>query len=346
MSYTINHISYAQNELLDEAQRILQSGAPKWEKDVWTFIAVWFDDKETVQLKTSGSTGEPKVIDVEKKYLRNSARMTLDFLNLKKGNTALLCLSAQYIAGKMMIVRAFEGDLDLLIQEPSGNPLKSCNEKLKFVALVPLQVERMLNENGVEAVERIDQIIIGGAAVGGQLLQQIKGLENMVWATYGMTETVSHVAMKRLSGECVSDYFYPMTGVTFSADERGCLQIDAPHLCADRVVTNDIVEFDKNNGFRFIGRYDNVINSGGVKISPESVEQKITHFIKERFIISSVEDEHLGQKVVLIIEGKSECFDKNELLSIIKTVLLPYECPKDVYFVGAFEETGSGKVRR
>lgn len=344
-NYTINHIEYSYTELLQQCNKASISSLPDWETEVWTFILEWFNDEEHIQLQTSGSTGTPKSISIEKKYLRNSAKMTLDFLGLKKGDTALLCLSASYIAGKMMIVRALEGGLNLLLKEAVGNPLKACSENINFAAMVPLQVEKVIEEEGLTVLEGMDHVIIGGAAESDSLAKKLKPLTNAVWSTYAMTETVSHVAMKRLSGISASDDFTPMPSVSFSKDDRGCLQIVAPHLCADTVVTNDLVELHSNQSFKFLGRYDNVINSGGVKISPEKVEHSISHFIKERFFITSIPDERLGNKLVLVIESE-ETYNYEKLKLQMKSVLNPYECPHEIFFMPHFRETDSGKVKR
>ena len=347
-TYIVNHQSYSLSELLEHCATVAQSvSVPTWEQEVWCFIDEWFNAEDEVRLQTSGSTGIPKVIAIKKKYLRNSAQMTLAFLDLSEGDTALLCLSATYIAGKMMIVRALEGGLDLLLREAVGNPLKGIEENIVFAAMVPLQVEKVFQEEGAVALERINQLIIGGAVVGNQLLRQLRPLKSQVWATYGMTETVSHVAMKRLSGGKNTDFFVPMPGVTLSTDERGCLLIEASHLAPTLVATNDIVSFDEEQNFRFVGRYDNIINSGGVKLVPEQIEEKIVPLFSERFIISAVADERLGQKLVLYIESsEAEHYNWSALEKELALLLPPYERPKALFVIPQFEETKSGKVKR
>lgn len=346
-NFVINHISYTLAELLQKCKETISSNVPDWEREVWAFVKEWLNDEDTVQVTTSGSTGVPKTIAIEKKYLRNSAMMTLAFLGLKPGDVALLCLSASYIAGKMMIVRALEGGLDLLLKEALGNPLKGNTEKIHFAAMVPLQVEKVLAEEGAEVLASIDQLIIGGAAVNDSLLRQLNPLSNATWATYGMTETVSHVAMKRLSGEAVLDCFVPMPGIKLSIDERGCLQIEGPHLCAETVVTNDLVTLDEQQCFRFVGRYDNIINSGGVKLVPELIEQKITSLFDERFIISSLSDDRLGQKLVLYVETtEPERYDWSLLQEQLADLLPPFQRPKVLICLPKFAETKSGKVKR
>lgn len=345
--YRIEHISYSCEELALKCGAMLASDLLDWERDAWTFIVDWFDDSTTVKLQTSGSTGAPKLIQVSKALMRNSARMTLDFLELKEGDSALLCLSANYIAGKMMIVRALEGGLDLLIREAVGNPLEAIEITVDFAAMVPLQIEKILNEDGLEKLRSIKQVIIGGAVVSPALAERLRPLSNAIWATYGMTETVSHVALKRLSGSDLNDRFVPMPGVHFSLDDRACLQIDAPHLADDNVVTNDMVSLSDDQSFTFLGRYDNVINSGGYKISPEEVEGKIAHLINDRFIVSSVADDRLGNKVVLVVETQSpKTYNWAILKEQINAALPVYACPRAIYFVEKFQETPTAKIKR
>lgn len=344
--YTINHIAYSYSELMLQCEKVIHSNLPTWKRDVWRFIQEWFDDKASITLQTSGSTGSPKSIEVAKEYMRNSARMTLDFLDLKRGDVALLCLSANYIAGKMMIVRALEGGLDLILKEAAGNPLKEDASKLDFAAMVPMQVERVLEEDGPERIRRIKHLIIGGAAVSETLNSKLQELPNTIWATYGMTETVSHVAMKRLSGTTASS-FEAMPLVSFSMDDRGCLEIDAPHLSAGRIVTNDVVELIDEKHFTFLGRFDNIINSGGIKLVPEQIEQKISELFSERFIVSSLPDEKLGHKLVIYVETTHpENYIWTALKASMAALLPPFERPKELICVPSFPETKSGKVKR
>ncbi len=313
--------------------------------ETWHFILEWFNDKDTVLLKTSGSTGAPHTIEVKKQYMRNSAQMTVDFLNLKEKDTALLCLSPSYIAGKMMIVRALECGLDLLFAVPSGNPLKAITETIHFAAMVPLQVENVLSDNPSD-LHKIEQLILGGAPLNPVLEERLFDFPNVIWQTYGMTETVSHIAMRMVNGKAVSNAYSPMSGVCLSLDDRGCLQIVAPRLAEAKIVTNDLVNLHDDGRFEFLGRYDHVINSGGLKISPEVVERKIDFLFSARFFISSLPDVRLGQKVILLIEGHEKDYDVLSLMSQMKSVLSSYECPKDIYFLPVFDETASGKVKR
>ncbi|MCL3780284.1 hypothetical protein EMN47_07745 [Prolixibacteraceae bacterium JC049] len=346
--FQIDGVHYRKDELIAKAEAVLKDDTvAEWEQLVWQFILNWFSDEEAVEVQTSGSTGAPKKMKIQKHYFRNSARMTLDFLGLKPGDSVLLCLSAGYIAGKMMIVRALEGGLNLILSEPSSNPMKAINQSVDFAAMVPMQVEKVLNESGEFALLKVRKLIIGGAAISPELEQQLLPLKNQVFATYGMTETVSHVALRSVSGTKCSAAFQPLAGVEISKDERGCLMINAPRLAAEMVITNDVVEINSDETFQILGRIDNVINSGGVKVFPEAVERKISHLIGDRFIITAQQNVLLGQQVTLRIEtDNSEKYDWVELQNKIKEVVHPFECPKSIEFVKVLNETATGKIIR
>ena len=345
-TYHIQGQAYSLSALRQEANDMVnEASLPDFELGIWSFIAEWLSDKETVELQTSGSTGTPQKITMAKCYMRQSAQMTLDFFGLSPNDTALCCLQASYIAGKMMIVRALEGGLNLLLAQPQGNPIEGINEEITFAAMVPLQVENILKSQAQD-LNKIKHLIIGGASISDHLEDQLQASQANIWHTYGMTETVSHVAVRKLNGEGRSTFYSPLPRVNLSLDARQCLTIDAPHLSPDIVTTNDIVEFNEEGGFCFIGRFDNVINSGGVKISPELLEKKIASFISARFIISSTPDERLGQRLILIIESPQCKIDEDELMIKIKSVLSPYEVPKSISYIPKFEETSSGKIKR
>lgn len=346
--FQIDGVHYRKDELIAKAEAILKNDAVvEWEQLVWQFILNWFSDEEAVEVQTSGSTGAPKKMKIQKYYFCNSARMTLDYLGLKPGDSALLCLSAGYIAGKMMIVRALEGGLNLILSEPSSNPLKAINQSVDFAAMVPMQVETVLNESGEFALMKVRKLIIGGAAISPELEQRLLPLKNQVFATYGMTETVSHVALRCVSGIKCSAAFQPLAGVEISKDERNCLMINAPRLAAETVITNDVAEINSDETFQILGRIDNVINSGGVKVFPEEVERKISHLIRDRFIITAQQDELLGEQVILRIEtDNSGKYNWPKLQNKIKEEVHPFESPKAIEFVKSFHYTSTGKIIR
>lgn len=342
-SLTISGKVYSETELTTLAQsQITRKSILPWEKNFFQFLLDWLSDADFISIRTSGSTGAAKTIEVEKEKMANSAFVTGQFFNLQKNDKALLCLPVDFIAGKMMVVRSFVLGLDLIPVEPTGDPLKISNMSFDFAAMTPMQVfNTLMLKEGHQKLSRVKKVIIGGGDVNQVLLKKIKALNNKVYHTYGMTETLTHIALKKLNGEEPDSCFYALPGIKFEQDIRNCLVISAPHLSQNKFVTNDIVELNNDQSFNFIGRFDNVINSGGIKISPESVEQKISPFMQDRFIIGSLPDEQLGQKVILVIEGK-----KRLAIDYSKTALLKYEIPKQVFFIDRFPETESGKIIR
>lgn len=302
------------------------------------FLDDWFNEYEFVMAQTSGSTGTPKRIKLQKKHMIASARATGTYFNCLEGTKALICLSADFIAGKMMWVRALTLGWDVYLSPPSGNPLGNNTIAYDFAAMVPLQVAESLQQ-----LDRVKKLIVGGAPVSEALHSKLQGLSTQVYATYGMTETITHIAVKQLNHASGKEhYFEALPNVCISLDERGCLVIDAPRISAGKVVTNDLVKLHSENTFEWIGRYDSIINSGGVKLVPESIERKLQPFISERFFISSLADVKLGERVVLIIESLKE----NTILQTLKAsaILDKYENPKEVYFVSEFKETPSAKI--
>ena len=329
--FKLNGFHLNKEDLIRVAYSFIKEGAP-YEKPVGNFIYDWFDNHTFIDLKTSGSTGEPKIIRMEKQAMVNSALATGDFLNLHAGNKALLCLPMDYIAGKMMFVRALILGLDLDFIEPTSNPLKNNNTNYDFVAMVPLQVE-----NSIKKLVQVKKLIVGGTSINHSLQKELINLPTQIFETYGMTETCTHVAAKKIG----TDIFNALPNVSFSIDDRDCLTIDATKISSEKIITNDIVELISNNQFVLKGRFDNVINSGGVKLFPEQIEAKLSPFISTRFYITSLSDETLGEKAVLVIE--SEPF---EIEDAIFDGLSKYEKPKQINFKPKFDETPSGKVIR
>ncbi len=317
--------------LIRIANDYIDSGL-EFEKDCGAFILDWFDDKSFVNVQTSGTTGKPKIIEIEKQAMVNSALATGDFFQLHSGNTSLCCLPVKFIAGKMMLVRAFVLGLELDFVEPNSNPLDKSEKKYDFVAMVPLQVE-----NSLDKLHEIKKLIIGGAKINHDLENKLMASGCEVFETYSMTETVTHIALKRV-GEKV---FKVLPNVVISQDERNCLVIDAPKLNSQKIVTNDIVELFSASEFSWLGRYDNVINSGGIKLFPEQIEEKLSTKIDKRFFVGGLPDEKLGEKLVLIVEGKKAIID-----DVIFDTLSKFEKPKQIYFVSEFPETKTGKIKR
>lgn len=295
---------------------------------VKNFLQEWYNSSDQVLVKTSGSTGEPKPLWVSKKKMEASANITCNFLGLREGDTALLCMPLDYIAGKMMVVRAIVRRLRLICIEPCGHPMAvtqgmmydfssddptphpvPLDTPITFAAMVPLQVFNTLQiEEECRQLMAIRHLIIGGGSVDVSMAEQLKAFPHAVWSTYGMTETLSHIALRRLSGSEASEWYYPFEGVQLSLTADDCLVIDAPHVCEEQLVTNDIVELldDGSMRFRIIGRKDNVICSGGVKIQIEEVEKALRPYLYVPFMISKRKDTKFGEVPVLLYESAEE----------------------------------------
>lgn len=329
---------------LSKASAATYEASNEFETKVLDFINDWNNDSKTVKIQTSGSTGIPKIFEVEKSKMLSSAKMTCDFLGLEPGDVALLCLPVEYISGKMMVVRSILRKLKLKITEPSTTPLKNLDEKIDFCAMTPLQVE-----NSLDKIHLIKNLIIGGAAVSETLKTKIiqtlrlANSKGRIFETYGMSETLSHIALKQIFPN-QEEWFTAFDNVDISLDDRGCLEISAPRLNAEILQTNDLVEINDKQQFRFLGRIDNVINSGGAKIFPEELEKLVKKEIPNELVFLGIEDEKLGQKLVLIIEGV-ESDSINYQLSTINYQLKLHK-PKDIIFVRQIPRTPNGKVNR
>ncbi|BFM41636.1 AMP-binding protein [Flavobacterium sp. CFS9] len=303
-----------------------------YEKAIGEFLLDWFDKKEFIEMTTSGTTGLPKLVRLEKQAMIQSALATGDFFGLEPGNKALLCLPVQFIAGKMMLVRSLILGLDIDVVSPSTTPLALNRNKYDFVAMVPLQVQ-----SSVEELKNVKKLIIGGAKIDSALEEQLLPLKTEIYETYGMTETITHIAAKRV-GEKV---FSILPNVKIAKDDRDCLVIHLPSVSDEPIVTNDLVELINENQFVFLGRIDNVVNSGGVKLIPEQIESKLIGKISNRFFVTGVPDTVLGEKLILVIEG-----EKQEFAPDFFDVLGKYEKPKEIVFVPKFKENENGKLLR
>ena len=341
------------------------------------FFSEWNNDSDRVLVHTSGSTGKPKPMMVEKKRMLNSARITCDFLGLKPGDSALLCMSLDYIAGKMVVVRSIERHLHLISVSPSGHPLKDINLKdangkdvngeITFAAMVPMQVYNTLQvPEERERLTHIRHLIIGGGAIDASLEKELQTLPGniAIWSTYGMTETLSHIALRRINGAEASEWYQPFDSVKISQTDEGCLVIDAPLVCAETLVTNDIVEIEsyiynkeEKLRFRIKGRKDNVICSGGIKIQIEEVEALLKPHLEKPFMIAKKKDEKFGEIAVLLTEdedlkkveatirrllsGKSDDSNKSSESKSHK-----YWIPREFRYVEHLPLTETGKPKR
>ena len=318
------------------------------------FLSEWNNGSDRVLVHTSGSTGKPKPMMVEKKRMLNSARITCDFLGLKPGDSALLCMSLDYIAGKMVVVRSIERHLHLISVCPSGHPLKDVNEEITFAAMVPMQVYNTLQVPEERAhLCRIRHLIIGGGAIDEALEQRLKALPGniAIWSTYGMTETLSHIALRRINGDEASEWYQPFDSVKISQTDEGCLVIDAPQVCAEPLVTNDIVEIEsyiynkvEKLRFRIKGRKDNVICSGGIKIQIEEVEALLKPYLEKPFMIAKKKDGKFGEIAVLLTEDE----EIEKIEATVRRLLSEhkYWIPREFLHVEHLPLTETGKPKR
>jgi acyl-coenzyme A synthetase/AMP-(fatty) acid ligase len=248
--FKINGFHLEREALFQLAYSFIKEGA-QFEREFGEFLLDWIDDKDTIQLMTSGTTGEPKLITMQKQAMVNSA-------------------------------------------------------------------------------------ILGGAKLSDTLAHQLQYCNAAVYETYGMTETITHIAAKRIGTDC----FETLPNVSIAKDDRGCLIIQAPNIVSSTIVTNDLVEIISDNQFKWLGRFDNVINSGGIKYFPEQIEAKLALKINQRFFIAGLPDDNLGQRIALFIEG-----EKFPLEASIFNELEKFERPKEIHFIPNFIETNN-KLKR
>ncbi len=310
------------------------------------FLKEWQNGEDRVLVHTSGSTGAPKPLWVEKRRMEASARITCDFLQLQPGDTALLCMPLDYIAGKMVVVRSIVRHLRLISVAPSGHPLKGLTETPTFAAMVPMQVyNSLLVAEERERLRAIRHLIIGGGAIDDGLANQLKDFPNAVWSTYGMTETLSHIALRRLNGDEASLWYTPFASVSVSLNADGCLVIDAPEVCAHQLITHDIAELSADGKqFRILGRKDNVIDSGGIKIQIEEVERLLRPYLSVPFMITKVPDAKYGEAVTLLYEHTA--LSVSALHEICDLRLPRFWSPRHYFEVASLPLTETGKPAR
>lgn len=311
------------------------------------FLQQWFDGSPTVLVHTSGSTGKPKPMWVEKERMMASAVQTCSFLGLHRGDTALLCMPLRYIAGKMVVVRALVAGMRLLAVPPCGHPLGGLAKAPDFAAMIPMQVYNSLQVSSERSMLRqVRSLIIGGGAVDAALADALRGFPHGVWSTYGMTETLSHVALRRLNGEEASDWYTPLPGVNIRVNAEGALCVAAPRVCSGELVTHDVAECNGQGRFRILGRLDNIINSGGVKIQIELVEERLRPHVKAPFVITAAPHPKFGEEVVMLLQDAGRLLPVNEVAAVCRQVLPAYWQPKRILTVAELPVTGTGKPDR
>jgi o-succinylbenzoate---CoA ligase len=323
-------------------------------KNVATLIDAWMKGQKNFEIMTSGSTGKPKPIVFTREQCIKSAEQTIRAFGLIKGDNFLCCLDISYVAGFMMIIRALVAGANIYLTKAERNPfLKTAtNVKFDFAAFGPYQIQSIIEETP-ENIVRLDDmkaIIIGGGAISASNKELFQQIQSPLYHTYGMTETLTHVALKRINGKKPESSFKALPGVSFSKDSRDCLVIKTPILY-EEIETNDIVNLISDTEFEYLGRIDHVINSGGYKIHPQLVEQKIEALIIDLFqtgnyFIFAGDDVKFGKHVELMIEAEADQSKTNRLKEELKKLLHPYEVPKSIHFCRKFIITRTGKVDR
>ena len=324
---------------------------PEWRKnrtgiavELADFLADWFSDSPTMELQTSGSTGKPKVMRATKAAMRASATISCEYFGLNTESRVLLCLPLRYIAGKMMVVRAIVSGANLQLQEPCSSPLAHITEPVDFAPLVPMQVASTLKQqNGTEQLAKAKSILLGGGFIDPALAEQLQHVPAQIYASYGMTETLSHIALRHVNGPERSDWYTPLRGVSLSLSTDDTLVITAPHLGITELVTNDIAEIRQDGTFRILGRKDSVINSGGIKIQAEEIEQKLSAATGLTLLVVPAPDRILGQCVALLWEGPAAA--ETSLHAAIKQ-LPHYHQPRIIRHMPQLPRTSTGKLSR
>jgi O-succinylbenzoic acid--CoA ligase len=336
--FKLNGLPYQSDGLFEKANGLINRGA-HYEISIGNFIQEWLDNNDYVVVKTSGSTGVSKNLVLSKQKMISSAKATGTFFKLPENTNALLCLPSNYIAGKMMLVRAMVLGWNLHVVAPGKNAISHDDTDYDFVAMVPYQVQYSL-----KSLNKIKKLIIGGAAISKKLNDQLQGVDTEVFATYGMTETISHIAVRRINGLAKSNNYTALPRVRFSLDKRNCLMIDAPEVSVEKVISNDVVKLISPTSFEYLGRIDDVVNSGGIKLFPEQIESKLASYIDRPFIIASEKNETLGERLILIIEDATT--QENSDFKEAFLSLSSYERPKKIYTFSKFPFTETGKIKR
>ena len=333
--------------LVYSREKVKDHGVPGWKKEVLSFIALFLDpDSGSVIQKSSGSTGDPKSFTLSREAMIQSAERTLRFFNLRRGERALLSLPVDFIAGKMMVVRALLGGLDLVLTEPSSRPLQKLAGAVGFAAMVPLQIEESLNHG--DPLERISKLIIGGGELHPATREKLSSIaEPEVYETFGMTETYTHFALKRINGPEREPRFKLLEGVRVGLDHRGCLEVEVPGITSGPLVTNDLVEINKKgDGFSWLGRFDNLINSGGIKIIPELLEEQVGECIGHECLVLPEPDRKLGNRLVLVVEFEGNDPPVDGWLNLLRNRFSTYELPRRVVTIQALPRNPSMKPDR
>jgi O-succinylbenzoic acid--CoA ligase len=349
-SLTLNGKTYANGQLVELANELNKALHKNWQRHLGNFIKSWISDSDEISVQTSGSTGKPKLIRVKKSSMLASAANTCQFFQLQPNQNALLCLDTEYISGMMMVVRAMLAKLNLIVVPPIKSPLKflADSQKIHFASMVGAQIHHsLIDETCRKFLNRMDTVIIGGSSISSYLEIELIKSEGNFWCTYGMTETLSHVALRKISPHLPPNEYTALPGVHFDLDPRGCLIIHANYL-PEPVITNDLVKLLDSSHFQWLGRWDFVINSGGIKIYPEELENALSPYFHYPFFITSLSDEIKGEIPVLMVEYDQTPDEKtmNEWNKILSSVLPSKKKPQLIFTYPHFIYTSTGKIKR
>lgn len=348
MNITFNQRHYS----LDQLDKLITDYPES--QPIQSFINDWNKGIQIFEFNTSGSTGRPKKIKIQRRQIEASVVATRNFLNLQSGEVAMICLDPKFIASLMMVARALVLKLDLQLEKPNSNPLLHCqNTDIDFISLVPIQISQMIKDNNLSDLKNIKNILIGGAPLSRSVFNELSKIDTNIYHTYGMTETVSHIALMSIKGAYEEGKFELLPNISIGLDQEQCLKINGAITNHKELITNDIVELlDDNKAFRWVGRRDLVINSGGIKIHPEKLEKEIQIYLdhKNRFFncfISSIPDPNLGSKCIMITEGETidpSLFSK--IQNHLRQQFSKHHFPKEAFSIKAFKKTSSGKLKR
>jgi O-succinylbenzoic acid--CoA ligase len=344
LRYQTHHLSRTQSQHPDFGE------LPEFAQEAFTFCKDWLDGKDHFVQATSGSTGVPKLQEITRQQLMASATATGAFFGVNSEFKLLCCLNPAYIAGKMMLVRAMIWDCEITLVEPNANPLASQEESFDLVAMVPLQIETSLSSpSSLEKLKAIQTVLIGGAPLSDSLQMALSKEGIAAWQTFGMTETVSHIALAPIgTGELL---YQTLPGVEIGVSENQCLWIQSAMSGSEKIETNDVIELRLKNTFVWLGRVDFVVNSGGIKLFPEQLEKKINAWMTDKYpgvphFFFGEADDRLGQRLVLYLEGEPSQFNLEAMEEGMKKILGKYEVPKKINWLPRFTYTESGKINR
>jgi len=346
---TVDGVERSGMEYARIVDRLRGKRATEWYEGVHDTLHALVHMRGGLSAHTSGTTGRPKRLTIPRRDLVMSARLTGATFNLKPGDRVLHCLPSEFIAGKMMLVRAFALGLDIHFINPRGSVLDNLKvaDRFRFTAMVPLQLHRAIQEDRTRVERQFEMILLGGGPVSDALLDDIRSLDARVFQSYGSTETVTHVAIRPINGTAAEDHFTAIGSCHFARDPRGCLVVYTPHLGIKQHVTNDLVELIDDTRFRWLGRIDNVILSGGKKIFPEQLEAKTAGVVPYPHYFTPVPDPVLGQAVMLVLETElPQDQVLPEVMERLMATLHPHEWPRRVQALRRIQRTESGKMIR